>query len=320
MVLLNVKASCTLILSIVVVPSLVVVQLTHGWIPKTRSHPFRIGSSRVNHDGSRDGIIRIARSQLPSLFNLAASASTSDESGSSSRSSRFGRQEYWDQLYQQQGNFSWYTGWGDLEPFLQELIPSTLSSIILPGVGNDAMLVDMYKAGYQTITAFDYAPEGIARCQEMLAQQNIPHVVLENNYDNTIKNDQATVVTLFVGDATNLQHQLPNESFDVVLEKGTLDAIVQYSSGAGSSGQDNMELALAELTRILKPQGLFLSVSVICTERLQASPLWQQEATTSATRTTWQVLRDGSLYFTEDGYASNNFDGTLLAWRKEQQQ
>jgi len=298
-------------LSIVVVPSLVVVPLTNGWIPKTRPHPFRIGSNHDADDGSGGGI-RIAR--------LRVGAVAGSEENRSRGSSRFGRQECWDQLYQRQGNFSWHAGWGDLEPFLQELIPSTLSSIILPGVGNDAMLVDMYKAGYQTMTAFDYAPEGIARCQEMLAHHNIPHVVLENNYDNTIKNDQATVVTLFVGDATNLQHQLPNESFDVVLEKGTLDAIVQHSSGAGSSGQDNMELALAELTRILKPQGLFLSVSAICTERLQASPLWQQEATTSTTRTTWQVLRDGSLYFTEDGYASNNFDGTLLAWRKEQQQ
>ena len=30
----------------------------------------------------------------------------------------------------------------------------------------------------------------------------------------------------------------------------------------------------------------------------------------------WRVLRDGSLYMTEDGYASNNVDGTIFAWER----
>ena len=252
-----------------------------------------------------------------SLWQLQSSSSSSSGDSSSSpptpistskAASRFGRQDYWDDFYRDNSQFSWYTGWDDLEPFLREYL-QTSDRILLPGVGNDAMLRDMYDAGYQTLTAFDYAPEGIARCRDMLGDERI---FVSNADDGDDNSSTSKGVKLFVGDARNLL-QLPDESFDIVLEKGALDAIVQSGGGISEKekalGLQNMQEAVEELTRVLKPGGLFISISAIWTSRLEASPLLAND-------NEWEVVRDGSLYLTEDGYASNNFDGTLLAWRK----
>ena len=265
---------------------------------------------------------------VPNIYQLAQ---TSDDDGAaaddnddtllpekkqpSKIASAFGRQEYWDDLYRDNPKnefFSWYTGWTDLEPFLAELIPSTNSTILLPGVGNDSMLRDMYDAGYQYLTAFDYAPQGMAQCRDMLG----PERIIVRQDDDTSHNDSRGV-RLFVGDARNL-HELEDASFDVVLEKGTLDAIVQSGDGSSEAekavGLQSMHEAIAELTRVVRPGGLFVSISAICTERLEQSPVFG----TSSDDKKWKVVQDGSLYVTEDGYASNNFDGTLLVWRKKQ--
>lgn len=249
---------------------------------------------------------------LPKIYQSDSSDDDDDDLSlppkqESKVASPFGRQEYWDNLYKENTDqfFSWYTGWADLEPFLVELIPSTQSSILLPGVGNDSMLRDMYDAGYQELTAFDYAPEGIAQCRDMLG----PERILRQDSNDNIG------VRLFVGDARNLR-ELEDASFDVVLEKGTLDAIVQSGDGSSDAekavGLQSMHKAVREFTRVIKPGGLFVSVSAICTERLEQSQVFDSDDGK------WEAIRDGSLYVTDDGYASNNFDGTLLAWRKKQ--
>lgn len=42
--------------------------------------------------------------------------------------------------------------------------------MLIPGVGNDAAVVDMFDDGYLDLTAMDYAPEGIERCRELLGK------------------------------------------------------------------------------------------------------------------------------------------------------
>jgi hypothetical protein len=81
--------------------------------------------------------------------------------------SNFGRRDYWNQVYKKETTFSWYAGWDDIQPFCDDFFEKDYR-VLIPGVGNDAALVDMYDDGYVYLTAMDYAPEGIERCREML--------------------------------------------------------------------------------------------------------------------------------------------------------
>ena len=50
-----------------------------------------------------------------------------------------------------------------------------------------------------------------------------------------------------------------------------------------------------------------LSVTAVAADRIAAAV----DATGA-----WRVLRDGSTYITDDGFASTNVDATLLAWER----
>ena len=220
-----------------------------------------------------------------------------DASSLEPENSRFGRQDYWNAFYEEEANFTWYAGWDELQPFVQEFVDTT-GKILIPGVGNDAMLVDMYDDGFQELIAMDYAPEGIARCRDLLG----PTRVWSDNQD--------TGVVLVVADARNLTGVFNDDSFDVVIEKGTLDAI--YLSG----GQDkmladrNLNLAISELGRCVKPGGIWISIAAVVDNQIQASFDTGEE---------WSCLvKKDDLYTTSDGYTSNNIDGSLMVWQRKE--
>jgi SAM-dependent methyltransferase len=214
--------------------------------------------------------------------------------------SNFGRKDYWNEFYADSSKddstattpFSWYSEWHDLAPFVQELIPDFSASILIPGVGNDSMLRDMYDAGYQQLTAFDYAEIGVLCAMKLL---------------------QDRPVKVIVADARDLI-AFADDEFHAILEKGTLDAI--YLSGGKNKtvGATNLQMAVSELARVTKPGGIVISLTAACVDAVSAA--LEKEL---LGRGCWTCVRDGSFYMTEeDGYASNNIDGTFLAWRRNE--
>jgi SAM-dependent methyltransferase len=211
--------------------------------------------------------------------------------------SRFGRQDYWNEVYEKQSNFSWYAGWEDLEAFVREFV-NPQAKVLLPGVGNDAMLLDMFDDGYTRITAMDYAPEGISRCHEMLGESRIRH------------DDEEEGVDLLVADARDLSGVFESQSFDAVIEKGTLDAIFLSGGQDKILADKNLNLAISELGRCVKPGGIWISIAAVVDEQIQAS---------FDLRSEWDCLvEQGGLFTTDDGYTSNNIDGSLLVWRRKE--
>lgn len=202
--------------------------------------------------------------------------------------SNFGRQEYWNEFYKQQDSFSWYSDWDDLEPFVQELIPSKELRILIPGVGNDEAIVGMYDAGYRNLVLFDYAPEGVQCARRLLGPE------------------RSSTVELLVADARDMPFE--SESFDAILEKGTLDAVYLSGGKDKALSTNHLDMAVRELARVLKPGGIMMSITAACVDKVQAS--FVEHASD------WLQLRDGSFYMTEDGYTTNNVDGTILAWRR----
>jgi len=78
--------------------------------------------------------------------------------------------------------------------------------------------------------------------------------------------------------------------FDIIFEKGALDAI--YLSGDG-----NVEMAVREFTSVLKVGGIFMSVSGVVPEELRRElfPVDQ-----------WEWIRDGS----------NDLKAGYFVWRR----
>jgi SAM-dependent methyltransferase len=215
---------------------------------------------------------------------------------------QYGRMTYWDESYRQALNepngedeaivFSWYSGWQDIQPFFTELTPlQDNPRILVPGIGNDGCIRDMFDYGYKHLSAFDYAPEGVECAKQIMGER----VQLMDD--------------LRVADCRELPYD--DSSFDVVSDKGTLDSI--YLSGGMDkvlSGK-HLGMAVSELRRVLKPGGIMFSVTAACVDSIQKS---FDEC--NMNKEAWEQLRDGSLYITEDGYTSNNVDATVLVWKK----
>ena len=206
-----------------------------------------------------------------------------------SSESQFGRRDYWDNFYKSKREFSWYSGWFDLAPFLVHVI-TTDDRILIPGVGSDRAIVDMYDAGFKNMVAFDYAVEGVRASISLLGEERLlPKGTAE----------------LLVADARQLGI-FPNDSFDAVLDKGTLDAI--YLSGGHDKhlGAQHLQMADDEFTRVVKPGGKFVCLTAVCVDAVKDAVSARQ----------WNVIRDGSIYITEEGFASNQVDGNLLIWER----
>jgi len=240
------------------------------------------------------------------------STSTSPTQQLQEPDNQFGRMTYWDQSYREslidsggsnddngeQSNttetFSWYCGWEDeLEPFFNELVPLYDNpSILVPGIGNDACIRDMFDSGYHNLTAFDYAPEGVECAKRMFGSERLQ-----------------LMQDLRVADARNLPFD--DASYDAVLDKGTLDSI--YLSGGKDKelARKHLGMAVSELARVVKVGGIVFSVTAACVNAVQQSFDDCNERIGC-----WEQIRDGSLYITEDGYTSNNVDATMLVWKR----
>jgi len=202
-----------------------------------------------------------------------------DERDADARS-QFGTKAYWDAMYEGMGEFSadeyswYYNGYDVIKPFLQEYVfdvaESTSTtveksqlSILIPGCGNDPLLLDIINAGYRCLTAFDYSSGAIERQRELLG-----YLPMGSDLDK---------VELREEDARSLPVGW-KESFDVIIEKGALDAI--YLSGDG-----NLEQSVKEIARVIKRGGICISCSGVVPEALRRESFGGNE---------WEWLRDGS--------------------------
>lgn len=227
---------------------------------------------------------------------------------------QFGRKSYWEDHYRQEsknvseGNgslsktlksengFAWYSGWVDIQPFWFELVPNKKSRILVPGIGNDFAMVGMYDAGWNNFSAFDYSSEGVMRATELFGTKRLQSSPLSS-------------VELRVADARNLPCY-PDDSFDAVIDKGTYDAIFLAGGSNKEIGYDQLVMCVSELSRIVCPGGIVLSLTAVATDEIHRA--------FSEFPEDWIELFDTreKVHMTEDGYASINVDATMLAWKR----
>ncbi|XAR63483.1 Endothelin-converting enzyme 1 [Bertholletia excelsa] len=147
----------------------------------------------------------------------------------------YGDALYWDARYLQEGgSFDWYQRYAALRPFVRKYIP-TCSRILVVGCGNAVMSEDMVKDGYEDITNIDISSVAIDMMRKKY--EHIP---------------QLKYIQMDVRDMSFF----PDESFDGIIDKGTLDSLMCGTDAPISAAQ-----MLGEVSRLLKPGGTYMLIT-----------------------------------------------------------
>ncbi|XP_061204679.1 EEF1A lysine methyltransferase 4 [Neopsephotus bourkii] len=156
---------------------------------------------------------------------------------------RYRQRRFWDELYRQEGAEprEWL---GALSRFLPHLQPELRPAdrILILGCGNSALSHDLYELGYTDVTSIDYSPACIAAMRARYACCPGLHWAVMD------------IRALAFPDAT----------FDVVLEKGTLDVLMVEETdpwNVSPQATATMHRVLAEVSRVLRPGGCFISIT-----------------------------------------------------------
>lgn len=148
----------------------------------------------------------------------------------------YGKKSYWNDRYKNQKDktFDWLENYKSLKPLLSKYI-SRGDRILILGCGNSLLSEEMYDDGYTTIFNVD-----------------ISDVVIETMIERNQK--ARPFMEWTVMDALDLD--LSEKTFDVVLDKSTLDAVL-----CGEMSFIHAAIMLKEVQRVLDLHGRFISIS-----------------------------------------------------------
>lgn len=154
----------------------------------------------------------------------------------------YDKQEYWDDRFETEESFDWFTEYAAFKHLLLDDIKAS-DKILILGCGNSRLSEDMYKDGFIHITNMDYSPVVIQKMCER-HQRSCPAMTW----------DVMDIFDMTYGPST----------YDVVLEKGTLDAFMVHEKDPWNLSE-NLEFqlhnVLLKISSILKTGGKFISVT-----------------------------------------------------------
>ncbi|XP_036300168.1 EEF1A lysine methyltransferase 4 isoform X5 [Pipistrellus kuhlii] len=152
--------------------------------------------------------------------------------------------QYWDQRYRDAADSAPYEWFGDFSSFRALLEPELRPEdrILVLGCGNSALSYQLYLGGFPDVTSVDYSSVVVDAMRARYA--HVP----------TLRWETMDVRAL----------GFPSGSFDVVLEKGTLDALLAGERDpwtVSSEGVHTVDQVLSEVSRVLVPGGRFISLT-----------------------------------------------------------
>ncbi|KAG8436673.1 hypothetical protein GDO86_007676 [Hymenochirus boettgeri] len=154
-------------------------------------------------------------------------------------SKEFASPEYWEHFFRRRGDraFEWYGGYLELCGLLHKYIKPK-DKVLVVGCGNSELSEKLYDAGCQKITNIDVSEVVIRQMKDRNSSQR-PHMIFQ------------------LMDAT--QTTFSDSSFQVVLDKGTLDAIMTDTEKGTLETAGKM---MSEIGRVLQYGGRFLCISL----------------------------------------------------------
>ncbi|XP_013147174.1 PREDICTED: methyltransferase-like protein 13 [Papilio polytes] len=156
----------------------------------------------------------------------------------------FSEKDYWNKFFKKRGNkaFEWYGEYLELCGHLHKYIKQK-DAVLITGCGNSSLSADLYDVGYTNITNIDVSEVAIRQM-------------------NTTNAARSSMRFLHM-DALNMTFE--NDVFNVVLDKGTLDALMPDDS---KETNERIDKYFAEIKRVLKLGGRFLCISLLQTHIL----------------------------------------------------
>ncbi|CAL1687145.1 unnamed protein product [Lasius platythorax] len=152
----------------------------------------------------------------------------------------FSHADYWNTFFKKRGKkvFEWYGEYPELCEILLKYI-KIKDDILIVGCGNSTLSMSLYDVGYRNIINID-----------------ISHIVIKQMRD--INNSTRPNLVYEHMDATKMTY--PDEKFSVILDKGTLDALMPDAKETTISTIDKY---FKEITRVLRNGGRYICISLL---------------------------------------------------------
>eukprot|EP00002_Diphylleia_rotans_P019990 TRINITY_DN3876_c0_g1_i2.p1 TRINITY_DN3876_c0_g1~~TRINITY_DN3876_c0_g1_i2.p1 ORF type:complete len:207 (+),score=52.21 TRINITY_DN3876_c0_g1_i2:60-680(+) len=151
--------------------------------------------------------------------------------------------EYWDLRYQKSDvPFDWFKGYAQLKPVLGSIIEPH-HRILNAGCGNSELSRELYQDGCKSVVGVDFSPI----CIEQMKQRHTEFPELE----------------WLVMDVMSMDG-IADESFDVVIDKGTIDAIMCERGDVWEVDpaiKHDVDRVVSEYYRVLKKGGYCIYIT-----------------------------------------------------------
>ena len=148
---------------------------------------------------------------------------------------------YWNERFQQEDYYEWLVDYKEIKPALLRILQNfnENAKFLQLGCGNSNFGIDLYREGFKDITNIDISEV----CVEKMS----------NKYPQ---------LQFQVMDMTKMEFS--DDTFDVVIEKASLDSLLVDSKSpwdCTSPGCLAVSKSLLEVKRVLKPHGVFVSIT-----------------------------------------------------------
>lgn len=152
----------------------------------------------------------------------------------------FSQADYWNSFFKKRGkkNFEWYGEYPELCEILSKYM-KVKDNVLIVGCGNSTLSMSLYDVGYRNITNID-----------------ISHIVIKQMRD--INSSVRADLVYEQMDATQMSY--PDNKFSVVLDKGTLDALMPDAKEGTIA---TIEKYFKEITRVLRNGGRYICISLL---------------------------------------------------------